>query len=67
MSPDPRPAPSIANGPTEPPLLTGTIGAALQDGVEAPARQQRDSGPFNTASHLLKRNINLSKTRGTSA
>ena len=40
MSPDPRPAPSIANRPTEPPLLTATIGAALQDGVEAPARQQ---------------------------
>ena len=34
MSPDPRPALSLAVGPTEPPLLTGTIGAALDRAAE---------------------------------
>ena len=34
MSPGPRPALSLAVGPTEPPLLTGTIGAALDRAAE---------------------------------
>ena len=34
MSPEPRPALSLAVGPTEPPLLTGTIGAALDRAAE---------------------------------
>jgi hypothetical protein len=34
MSPDRIPAPSLAVGPTEPPLLTGTIGAALDRAAE---------------------------------
>ena len=34
MSRDRIPAPSLAVGPTEPPLLTGTIGAALDRAAE---------------------------------
>lgn len=34
MNPDPRPVPSIEIGPTEPPLLGGTIGAALDRAAE---------------------------------